>query len=110
MTGPAPMTGRRATLVAAAVALCLLTLAGRDGQSTTNDTKSTPREMAFETLTVRVEGGVLFAAIAAPPMNLLGSALVRDLVSLIKHAEANDAFKVLVFTSADPAYFIPTLT
>ena len=80
MTGPAPMTGLRATVAAAAVALCLLTSAGSDGQSMTNETQSTPREMAFETLTVRVEGGVLFAAIAAPPMNLLGPALVRDLV------------------------------
>ena len=106
MTGPAPMTGLRATVAAAAVALCLLTPAGSDGQSITNETQSTPREMAFETLTVRVEGGVLFAAIAAPPMNLLGPALVRDLVSLIKQAEADDAVKVLVFTSADPDYFI----
>ena len=106
MTGPAQMTGLRATLAAAAVALCLLTPAGSDGQSITNETKSTQREMAFETLTVRVEGGVLFADIAAPPMNLLGPELVRDLVSLIKQAEADDAFKVLVFTSADPDYFI----
>ena len=106
MTGPAQMTGLRATLAAAAVALCLLTPAGSDGQSITNETKSTQREMAFETLTVRVEGGVLFAEIAAPPMNLLGPELVRDLVSLIKQAEADDAFKVLVFTSADPDYFI----
>ena len=106
MTGPAQMTGLRATLAAAAVALCLLTPAGRDGQSITNETKSTQREMAFETLTVRVEGGVLFADIAAPPMNLLGPELVRDLLSLIKQAEADDAFKVLVFTSADPDYFI----
>ena len=83
MTGLAQMTGLRATLAAAAVALCLLTPAGSDGQSLTNETKSTPREMAFETLTVRVDGGVLFADIAAPPMNLLGPALVRDLVSLI---------------------------
>ena len=35
------------------------------------------------TLTVRKEGAVLFAVIAAPPMNLLGPELVRDLVSLI---------------------------
>src|SRR5439155_23399777 len=62
--------------------------------------------MAFETLTVRKEGAVLFAAIAAPPMNLLGPALVRDLVSLITQAEADAAVKVLVFTSADPDYFI----
>jgi enoyl-CoA hydratase/carnithine racemase len=106
MTGPAQMTGLRATWAAAAIALCLLTPAGSDGQGLTNETKSTPREMAFESLTVRVEGGVLFADIAAPPMNLLGPELVRDLVSLIKQAEADDAFKVLVFKSADPDYFI----
>jgi enoyl-CoA hydratase/carnithine racemase len=39
-------------------------------------------------------------------MNLLGPELVRDLVSLIQRAEADDAFQVLVFTSADPDYFI----
>jgi enoyl-CoA hydratase/carnithine racemase len=58
------------------------------------------------TLTVRTEGSVLFAEIAAPPMNLLGPELVRDLVSLIQAAEADDAVQVLVFTSADPDYFI----
>ena len=63
--------------------------------------------MAIETLTVRPEGSVLFAEIAAPPMNLLGVELVRDLVSLIQRAEADDAVRVLVFKSADPDYFIP---
>lgn len=58
--------------------------------------------MEFETLKVRREGGVLFADIAAPPMNLLGTELIRDLVSLIQRAEADDAVQVLVFTSADP--------
>ena len=62
--------------------------------------------VAFETLTVRAEGAVLFAEIAAPPMNLLGPELVRDLVSLIQRAEADDTAKVLVFKSADPDYFI----
>ena len=62
--------------------------------------------MAFETLSVREEGAVLFAEIAAPPMNLLGPELVRDLVSLIQLAEGDDAFRVLVFSSADPDYFI----
>jgi enoyl-CoA hydratase/carnithine racemase len=60
----------------------------------------------FETLTIHQEGGVLVAEIAAPPMNLLGPELVRDLVSLIQRAEANDAVRVLVFKSADPDYFI----
>jgi enoyl-CoA hydratase/carnithine racemase len=62
--------------------------------------------MMFETLKVRGEGGVLFADITAPPMNLLGPPLVRDLVSLIQQAEADDTVKVLVFRSADPDYFI----
>src|SRR5262245_54593834 len=60
----------------------------------------------YETLAVRQEGFVLFASIEAPPMNLLGTELVRDLVSLIRRAEADDAVRVLVFTSADPDYFI----
>ena len=46
------------------------------------------------------------AEIAAPPMNLLTPELVRDLVSLIQEAEADDAVRVLVFRSADPDYFI----
>jgi enoyl-CoA hydratase/carnithine racemase len=62
--------------------------------------------MIFETLKVRREGAVLFADIAAPPMNLLGPELVRDLVALIQRAEADDAVRVLVFRSADPDYFI----
>jgi enoyl-CoA hydratase/carnithine racemase len=51
-------------------------------------------------------GAVLFAEIAAPPMNLLGSELVRDLVSLIRRAEADSSVKAVVFKSADPDYFI----
>ena len=62
--------------------------------------------MDFATLAVRQEGAVLFATIAAPPMNLIGPGLVRDLVSLIRGAEADAALKVLVFRSADPDYFI----
>ena len=68
--------------------------------------ESQAREIIFETISTRKEGAVLFAEILAPPMNLLGPELVRDLVSLIRHAEADDAIQVLVFTSADPDYFI----
>jgi len=60
----------------------------------------------LETLNVRAEGAVLYAEIDAPPMNLLGPELVRDLVSLIQRSEADDTVQVLVFTSADPDYFI----
>ena len=62
--------------------------------------------MGFETLATRHDGAVLFAEIAAPPMNLLGPKLVRDLVSLIQRAETDEAVQVLVFRSADPDYFI----
>src|SRR5262245_1893781 len=60
----------------------------------------------LETLSIRQEGAVLFADSSAPPMNLLGTELVRDLVSLIQRAEADDACQVIVFTSADRDYFI----
>ena len=66
----------------------------------------TTQEWEFETLNVSADGAVLHVEIAAPPMNLLGPELVRDLVSLIQCAEADDRVKVLVFSSADPDYFI----
>src|SRR5262245_28888134 len=62
--------------------------------------------MVFEKLNVNREGAVLFATINAPPMNLEGPELVRDLVSLIQLAEADDTVQVIVFKSADPDYFI----
>jgi enoyl-CoA hydratase/carnithine racemase len=62
--------------------------------------------MHFETLKVHREGAVLFTSISAPPMNLLGPELVRDLVSLVSAAEADSGIKVVVFKSADPAYFV----
>jgi enoyl-CoA hydratase/carnithine racemase len=65
-----------------------------------------PGNWLFETLNVQADGSALFAEIDAPPMNLLGPELVRDLVSLIQRAEADAAVKVLVFSSADPDYFI----
>ena len=62
--------------------------------------------LVFDTLNVRNKGAVLFAEISAPPMNLLGPELIRDLVSFIHQAEADEAVQVLLFTSADPDYFI----
>jgi enoyl-CoA hydratase/carnithine racemase len=62
--------------------------------------------VVFDTLRTSREGPVLFADIAAPPMNLLGPELVRDLVSFIQAAEADAGLQVLVFKSADAEYFI----
>ena len=61
----------------------------------------------FEVIKSRVEGKVLFASIDNPPINLLGPGLVRDLVSLIKLLDQGDTYKVVVFSSANPDYFIP---
>ena len=68
--------------------------------------KSQKDSMVFEKLNVRKEGQVLFVEISAPPMNLEGPELIRDLVSLIQRAEADDMVQVIVFKSADPDYFI----
>jgi enoyl-CoA hydratase/carnithine racemase len=78
----------------------------RDKQITAHSEEASNDLMAFETLKVSNEGGVLFVDIAAPPMNLLGPEMVRDLVSLIQKSEADNSIKVLVFKSADPDYFI----
>jgi hypothetical protein len=57
--------------------------------STAINTESRAGPLIYETLQVRPEGAVLFVEIAAPPMNLLGPELVRDLVSLMQRAEAD---------------------
>ena len=69
-------------------------------------TSITPEVWTFETITVHVDGPVLVAAMLAPPMNLLGPELARDLVSVVQRAEADDAYSVLVFKIGDPDYFI----
>ena len=61
---------------------------------------------SYETLRISADGAALFAEITAPPMNLLGPELVRDLVALIQRTEADEAVQVLVFKSGDPDYFI----
>jgi enoyl-CoA hydratase/carnithine racemase len=76
------------------------------GGEVCNMTAEGAAPQVLKTVNVRREGAVLFAEIAAPPMNLLGPELVRDLVSLIQRVEADETFQVLVFKSADPDYFI----
>jgi enoyl-CoA hydratase/carnithine racemase len=49
----------------------------------------------------------MFVEIAAPPMNLLGPELVRDLGSFIQQLEADQSIRVVVFRSNDAANFIP---
>ena len=51
--------------------------------------------------------GVLGVVIDAPPMNLIGPDLVRDLVALLGELESGAGVRVVVLESADPEYFVP---
>jgi enoyl-CoA hydratase/carnithine racemase len=53
------------------------------------------------------DDGVLGVVIDAPPMNLIGPELVRDLVALLGVLESDQETRVMVLESADPDYFVP---
>jgi hypothetical protein len=62
----------------------------------------------YRTLRVaRSDAGVLSVVIDAPPMNLIGPELVRDLVTLLSELESHEDIRVMVLESADPDYFVP---
>jgi enoyl-CoA hydratase/carnithine racemase len=62
----------------------------------------------YQTLRVRpTDPGVLTVAIDAPPLNLIGPELVRDLVTLLRELESTDDIRVVVLESADHEYFVP---
>jgi enoyl-CoA hydratase/carnithine racemase len=62
----------------------------------------------FRTLSVAErDTGVLSVVIDAPPMNLIGPELVRDLVRLLGALESGEDVRVIVLESADPEYFVP---
>jgi len=66
--------------------------------------------MTQEYRTLRIapsDVGVLSVVIDAPPMNLIGPELVRDLVSLLGELESGQQARVVVLESADPEYFVP---
>ncbi len=50
---------------------------------------------------------MLSVVIDAPPMNLIGPELVRDLVALLSEVESGQDVRVVVLESADPEYFVP---
>jgi enoyl-CoA hydratase/carnithine racemase len=62
----------------------------------------------YRTLRVtKTDQGVLSVVIDAPPMNLIGPELVRDLVGLLGAVESGQDTRVMVLESADPDYFVP---
>jgi enoyl-CoA hydratase/carnithine racemase len=57
----------------------------------------------YRTLRVApTDNGVLSVVIGAPPMNLIGPALVRDLVRLLGTLESGEETRGMVLESADP--------
>lgn len=64
--------------------------------------------MAYEFQLIRVEqqAGVAFATIDNPPINLITSALFRELAQLARELAADDAVRVCVLRSANPDFFL----
>jgi enoyl-CoA hydratase/carnithine racemase len=58
------------------------------------------------TIDVALTGGVAWATIDHPPMNLWNAEFTPDLARLILEVEADDSVRVLVLASANPDYFI----
>ncbi|MER7664875.1 MULTISPECIES: enoyl-CoA hydratase/isomerase family protein [unclassified Streptomyces] len=62
---------------------------------------------SYETIDTSVDGNVLTATFSAPPMNLIGPEVVRDLVTLLDDLAQPDAPRVVIFESADADFFFP---
>jgi enoyl-CoA hydratase/carnithine racemase len=61
---------------------------------------------AYQCLKIRIERGVAFVVIDHPPINLFDVALMQEIDGFGREAEADDAIRVIVFSSADPDFFI----
>jgi len=59
-----------------------------------------------EPIRVEIQGGVAWATIDFPPMNLLGGDLFGALFRLVERMEKDEDSRVLVLRSADPDFFI----
>jgi enoyl-CoA hydratase/carnithine racemase len=60
----------------------------------------------LDTIDTRVEDRVLYATLNMLPLNMIGPALVRDLITLVHYLEMHaDDIRVVVFDSASPDFF-----
>jgi enoyl-CoA hydratase/carnithine racemase len=64
-------------------------------------------DFSLETISTRQRSGVLSATFKAPPMNLIGPEVVRDLVTLLDEIYRGPSYRVVVFDSADPDFLFP---
>lgn len=60
----------------------------------------------YELIRVAVQDGVAVATIDNPPINLMTTALFRELRHLAEEIETDEAIRVLVLRSANPDFFI----
>jgi enoyl-CoA hydratase/carnithine racemase len=63
--------------------------------------------LQLDTIRTALDDGVLSATFDSPPINLIGPELVHDLVHLLDHLAATPEIRVVVFSSADPDFFLP---
>jgi enoyl-CoA hydratase/carnithine racemase len=63
--------------------------------------------LSLDTISARLDGHVLYATFNAPPINLIGPEVVRDLVTLLNAVSQPSPIRVVVFDSADPDFFFP---
>jgi enoyl-CoA hydratase/carnithine racemase len=60
----------------------------------------------YTALSVRVDGGVAFATIDHPPINLFDAALIADVDRFSREVGADTEVRVVVIDSANPEFFI----
>ncbi len=72
-----------------------------------SDDRKTEMTASYETINTRLDGEVLTATFSAPPMNLIGPEVVRDLVALLDELSRPAPPRVVIFDSADADYFLP---
>ncbi|MDA0566849.1 enoyl-CoA hydratase/isomerase family protein [Streptomonospora sp. S1-112] len=61
----------------------------------------------FPTLRISLERGVADVVIDHPPVNVLGVQFMTDVLHFLEKVRDDSAVRVIVFSSADPDFFIP---
>lgn len=61
---------------------------------------------SYTTLHVAIDGGIAQIVVDNPPVNVLGGRVIRELHDVLGALRDDDAVRVIVFSSANPEYFI----
>ncbi len=60
----------------------------------------------FQTISTRLDAGVLIATLSNPPANVMTQSMFLELVNFVQQVREDEAVRVLVLESADPDFFI----